>query len=1020
MAKGGKKSRSPSKKPKQNGGGVDETAKKTTVSSSKPLTNGTTHSDSGAEENLKVAVRVRSFNKRELDMNAKPIIEMSAGQTVIRNPAEPAEDGKKFAFDYSYWSFDGGKQRSDGFWEPDLAQPNGKKYCDQNKVFEDLGKGMLGNAWEGYNSTLFAYGQTGSGKSYSVVGYGPNKGIVPMFCEQLFAEIDTKKGGDTAYEVTFSMLEIYNEIVRDLLNPNSDKKKGLRIRQHPKKGFWPEQLAVVPVDSYQAISNKMDQGATTRTIAATNMNATSSRAHTIVCITFIQKSKNSAGQELAKSSVVNLVDLAGSERVSSTGATGDRLKEGAAINQSLSALGNVISALADQSNGKKVKVPYRDSVLTQLLMNALGGNSKTIMIAAISPADINYEESLSTLRYADRAKQIKTRAIINEDPTEKMIRELQDENARLKKMVQGGGGSIEDHEDYKKELEENEREMEEMRKSFEEKLLLAQAESAASGVKTSAEVAKQRAKYPHLYNLNIDPQLNAMVVHIIKSGKYRIGNAKGSKSDIVLSGPSMLEQHAIIVSAKDHLAVTLEKATEQARVLVNGKPITGQMQLRHNDRILFGTSQLYVYANPLEQKKNPTAKYPTVTYEMAQGEIAEASGFKISQGGELAQSDRAAQEKLIQVMPAVEDANSISEKLDKMMKFEAILVSPQLFGKPDSEWEVLIRVRNFANGLQYNWTTEKFMERYAQMRGLYEDVEDGDIKLSDVTADKDPFVEPTKDPTLIGVASAYLKSLAYFMPMKTQTAIKDLSGQDAGVLNISLTNCDAAGNTLDENSSAAWVDSTKALIGKDLYFRFLISRAYGIPARFTDIYCAFNFKFGDEKEKRSIKTKKVSGTSNPVFEHNETLCFKNIDAATLSVIENGRILVELWGVQVPTSRDDRDNRDTRAMLAADAMNKGVLPQMMNSSDSKSSFEVDVLRQRQAKIEAKLQYMREICTVGEARGMDTVPLSYIKGILDAPGVDTLDKWAKMFEYKGIHDGRPASANRINKSTTCVIS
>ena len=153
------------------------------------------------------------------------------------------------------------------------------------------------------------------------------------------------------------------------------------------------------MSSYEEINARMEEGTVNRTVASTNMNATSSRAHTIVGIHFIQKKKNSAGKEMAKGAVVNLVDLAGSERVESTGATGDRLKEGAAINVSLSSLGNVIHALAEQSEGKKVRVPYRDSVLTKLLQNALGGNSKTIMIAAISPADINYDESLSTLRY---------------------------------------------------------------------------------------------------------------------------------------------------------------------------------------------------------------------------------------------------------------------------------------------------------------------------------------------------------------------------------------------------------------------------------------------------------------------------------------------------------------------------------------------------------------------------------------------------------------------------------------------
>jgi kinesin family member 1 len=198
-----------------------------------------------------------------------------------------------------------------------------------------------------------------------------------------------------------------------------------------------EGLKKIMVDSYDSITKLMDEGTANRTIASTNMNATSSRAHTIVTINLVQKYKNDAGKELAKSSLINLVDLAGSERADATGATGDRLKEGAAINLSLTALGNVISALADQSAGKNVRVPYRDSSLTKLLMNALGGNSKTIMIAAISPADINYDESLSTLRYADRAKQIKTKAFVNEDPTEKLIADLKAENERLKKLLAG-------------------------------------------------------------------------------------------------------------------------------------------------------------------------------------------------------------------------------------------------------------------------------------------------------------------------------------------------------------------------------------------------------------------------------------------------------------------------------------------------------------------------------------------------------------------------------------------------------
>lgn len=174
-----------------------------------------------------------------------------------------------------------------------------------------MGQGILDNAWKGYNATLFAYGQTGSGKSYSVIGYGANKGIVPILCEELFKAMGEKREGVT-FEVKFSMLEIYNEVARDLLDAKStNKKSGLKIRQHPKKGFYADGLKEHMVASYDEIVAKMDEGTINRTVASTNMNATSSRAHTIVGISFIQKTKNNAGKEMAKGSTIYLVDLAG-------------------------------------------------------------------------------------------------------------------------------------------------------------------------------------------------------------------------------------------------------------------------------------------------------------------------------------------------------------------------------------------------------------------------------------------------------------------------------------------------------------------------------------------------------------------------------------------------------------------------------------------------------------------------------------------------------------------------------------
>jgi len=228
-----------------------------------------------------------------------------------------------------------------------------------------------------------------------------------------------------------------------LIPPQQRPQQGLKIREHGKLGVYVEGLTKHPVSSYKTIEAKMEEGNKNRTIGATQMNATSSRAHTIIGIEFKQITSVGA-RKAEKFSVINLVDLAGSEKADQTGATGDRLKEGCSINKSLTTLGQVISVLADKALGKQNKavVPYRESSLTRILQNALGGNSKTIMICALSPASINYDETLSTLRYADRAKKIQNKATVNESAQDKLIRQLKEENEKLRKDLEGKGGGV--------------------------------------------------------------------------------------------------------------------------------------------------------------------------------------------------------------------------------------------------------------------------------------------------------------------------------------------------------------------------------------------------------------------------------------------------------------------------------------------------------------------------------------------------------------------------------------------------
>ncbi|KAM9615842.1 kinesin-like protein KIF1A isoform 1-T1 [Morphnus guianensis] len=386
-----------------------------------------------AGASVKVAVRVRPFNSREMSRESKCIIQMSGSTTTILNPKQPKETPKSFSFDYSYWSH---------------TTPADINYASQKQVYRDIGEEMLQHAFEGYNVCIFAYGQTGAGKSYTMMGKQEKdqQGIIPQLCEDLFSRINDTTNDNMSYSVEVSYMEIYCERVRDLLNPKN--KGNLRVREHPLMGPYVEDLSKLAVTSYNDIQDLMDSGNKARTVAATNMNETSSRSHAVFNIIFTQK-RHDAETDITteKVSKISLVDLAGSERADSTGAKGTRLKEGANINKSLTTLGKVISALAEMDSGpnknkKKKKtdfIPYRDSVLTWLLRENLGGNSRTAMVAALSPADINYDETLSTLRYADRAKQIRCNAVINEDPNNKLIRELKDEVARLRDLLYAQG-----------------------------------------------------------------------------------------------------------------------------------------------------------------------------------------------------------------------------------------------------------------------------------------------------------------------------------------------------------------------------------------------------------------------------------------------------------------------------------------------------------------------------------------------------------------------------------------------------
>uniref|UniRef100_A0A669BCW1 plus-end-directed kinesin ATPase n=1 Tax=Oreochromis niloticus TaxID=8128 RepID=A0A669BCW1_ORENI len=650
-----------------------------------------------AGASVKVAVRVRPFNSREIGKESKCIIQMSGNTTTILNPKQPKEN-KSFNFDFSYWSH---------------TTPEDVNYASQMQVYRDIGEEMLLHAFEGYNVCIFAYGQTGAGKSYTMMGRQEKdqQGIIPLMCEDLFTKInDSNNDNSMSYSVEVSYMEIYCERVRDLLNPKN--KGNLRVREHPLMGPYVEDLSKLAVTSYNDIQDLMDSGNKARTVAATNMNETSSRSHAVFNIIFTQKKHDMETDNTSeKVSKISLVDLAGSERADSTGAKGTRLKEGANINKSLTTLGKVISALGE-----------------------------------LSPADINYDETLSTLRYADRAKQIRCNAVINEDPNNRLVRELKEEVARLKDLLyaQGLGDIIEmtnamtgmspspslsalssraasisnlhdrifspASEEAIERLKETEKIIAELNETWEEKLrrteairmereaLLAEMGVAMREDGGTVGVFSPK-KTPHLVNLNEDPLMSECLLYYIKDGITKVGreNAK-TRQDIVLSGHFIKDEHCTFSSTtgpQGEGCVILEPC-EGAETYVNGKRVTSPIVLRSGNRIIMGKSHVFRFNDPeqarLERERTPCAETPVepVDWAFAQRELLEKQGIDMKQ-----EMEQRLQELEDQYRKEREEASNLLEqqRLDYESKLEALqkqvdsryLESPEEEEEPEEE-----------------------------------------------------------------------------------------------------------------------------------------------------------------------------------------------------------------------------------------------------------------------------------------------------------------------------------------------
>ncbi|KAK0179304.1 hypothetical protein PV327_005068 [Microctonus hyperodae] len=534
----------------------------------------------GENSNLTVGIRIRPMNFKELnDPKILSVVKVKGTDIIV----DCESTQHTFHYDHCFVSY------------TDTSRPT---HASQKIVFDGMVLPLVHNAFEGYNVCLFAYGQTGSGKSYSMMGSESitstlsvpcdDAGIIPRFCYEIFLQAALNNNITT---VEISYFEIYNEKIHDLLGNNSNisgsKRAPLKVREHPVLGPHVVDLTQHVVQNYEDLQTWLKVGNSQRATAATGMNEKSSRSHSIFSIILTQEQKDSTMSKSSKlvdtsrRSKINLVDLAGSERLSQTCASGDRLREGVSINKSLLILGKVIASLAESTNNRKRGfVPYRESVLTWLLKESLGGNSKTAMLATVSPSSLHLEETLATLRYACQARSIINRVRINEDPHDKLIRELKAEVLKLRGAREGyerqlgprrlldSAETTKDKREVQRKQREIDRLKEQLRKT-EEQLSLNQKSRAEKlqvaemckntelnflrrcGIAIEIDFSKKYST-PCLVNLAADPMLSGTLLYLIPPGIVRIGKRKRQSKpvDILLDGPLVAPLHWLVRSSK--------------------------------------------------------------------------------------------------------------------------------------------------------------------------------------------------------------------------------------------------------------------------------------------------------------------------------------------------------------------------------------------------------------------------------------------------------------------------------------
>ncbi|CAH8641333.1 unnamed protein product [Heterobilharzia americana] len=492
------------------------------------------------------------------------------------------------------------------------------------------------------------------------------------------------------------------------------------------------------------------------------------------------------------------------------------------------------------------------------------------MIAAISPADINYEETLSTLRYADRAKQIKNKALINEDPMESLIRQLKVENEKLKKALNStelpSSVVVKDltpqqienlkqqmRREMMEQMEANLAAIEAQNQTvFEEKLQQARKEIVQQSMIAEKKAGDSRnalKQKPYLSNLNEDPQLSGVIIHILSHKRTGIGREPPSPNEtqpsdnsskihwIQMKGLCMLDEHALIIrhgrTGSEVELRTLPSASRMTKV--NGIPIKKSVTLQHKDRILFGSHQLYIFYNPLSKEFADELKsggeMETIDWEFAQRELAQATGFEQLGNKPKKKEDAILQEELLELLPLINEVNAIADELNKQRIFEVILLPPTAqalkFGEP-KRTKVMVRMKCTKTGHMWLWESGKFMTRRFLMQDMYQKYLNKE--LEDYSEDSDPFWEPLED-LFIGISPAFLRALSYRLDVDEELKIMDFVGDEIGTISVKLIPCTSPMSISAKPSSTVntydldevkFIEDPRELIGKPYHFKIVL------------------------------------------------------------------------------------------------------------------------------------------------------------------------------------------------------